>query len=82
MSKFNGTLEILPDQGKSELDKDQFIKALADEIKYYGLQSFFSIPKDNGIMVSLLKESHAFTVAEVIAEYEDRLDELAMVADS
>ena len=33
-------------------------------------------------MVSLLKESHAFTVAEVIAEYEDRLDELAIVADN
>ena len=33
-------------------------------------------------MVSLLKEPHAFIVAEVIAEYEDRLDEFAIVADS
>ena len=78
MIKFDGVLELSTDN-INQLDKEQFIKAVADEVKYYGLQSFFSMPRDNGSMVSLVKESHAFTLEEVIAEYEDRLDEPAPV---
>ena len=65
----------------AQLDKEQFIAAVADEVKYYGLQSFFSMPKEDGTIVSLLKKSHAFTVEETIAEYEDRLNEPEKVLD-
>ena len=78
MIKFDGVLELGTDN-INQLDKEQFIKAVADEFKYYVLQSFFSMPRDNGSMVSLVKESHAFKLEEVIAEYEDRLDEPAPV---
>ena len=71
MIKFDGKLEVSNDDS-AQLDKEQFINAVADEVKYYGLESFFSIPRENVTMASILKESHAYTNDEVIVEYEDR----------
>ena len=44
MLKFDGMLELKKDDS-SQLDKEQFITALSDEVKYYGLQTFFFLPK-------------------------------------
>ena len=40
------------------------------------------MPKEDGTMISLLKDSHISTVVEAIAEYEDRLDEPLPVNDT
>ena len=81
MSKFDEKLEVnLNDP--AQLDKEQFVSALTDEIKFYGLETFFSISREDGTMTSILKDSHAFTVDEVTAEYEDRLTEPVQVLDS
>ena len=46
MVQFDGVLEVQVTD-KSQLDKEQFISALSDEVKYYGLESFFSIPRED-----------------------------------
>ena len=74
MMKFDGILETNADD-LLQLDKEQYISALSDEIKYYELESFFAMPKEDGTMISLLKDSHTSTVVEAIAEYEYCLDE-------
>ena len=80
LTKFDGKLEVAEDD-PAQLDKEQFITAVADEAKYYGLESFFSITREDGSMTSILKESHAYTVDEVTAEYMDRLNEPPLLLD-
>lgn len=42
MVKFDGKLEVEASD-TVQLDKEQFILSLSDEVKFYGLESFFSI---------------------------------------
>jgi hypothetical protein len=69
--KFNGKLEATASD-INEFDKEQFIRALMDKVRFYGLETFFYQPNSSGRMVSLMTEYHAFTVDEVLAEYSER----------
>ena len=50
-----------------QFDKEKNTSVIADEIKYYGLGIFFSIPDSSKKIVSILKESHVFTIEELNA---------------
>ena len=79
--KFNGKLEI-EDESSKELDKDQFIDHLKNKMRYYGLQTWFYLPSVNDDMCLLLDESHLFTVAQVIENYNMRMLEPPALYDS
>ena len=78
--KFNGKLETLCTD-ITELDKDQFITAVKEKVRYYGLHNFFYLRGPDGKMCYLLDNSHAFTVKEVITEHESRLVEPTAILD-
>lgn len=71
--KFNGKLELSGTTTETaELDKEQFVAALKDKVKFHGVQTFFYMPNSQGKMTSLLTDYHVFTVDEVINEHEER----------
>ena len=78
--KFNGKLETLCTD-ITKLDKDQFITAVKEKVRYYGLHNFFYLRGPDGKMCYLLDNSHAFTVKEVITEHESRLVEPTAILD-
>ena len=69
--KFNGKLEATASD-INEFDKEQFIRALMDKVRFYGLETFFFLPNSSGRMVSLMTEYHAFTVDEILEEFHSR----------
>ena len=71
--KFNGKLELTGGTTETaELDKEQFIAALKDKVKFHGMQNVFYMLNAQGKMTSLLDDYHEFTVEEVIVEHESR----------
>jgi hypothetical protein len=69
--KFNGKLEATASD-INEFDKEQFIRALMDKVRFYGLETFFYLHNSSGRMVSLMTEYHAFTVDEILNEFHAR----------
>ncbi len=69
--KFNGKLEATASD-INEFDKEQFIRALMDKVRFYGLETFLYLPNSSGRMVSLMTEYHAFTVNKILDEFRAR----------
>ena len=61
--------------GTSELDKDQFMAKVKANMRYYGLQTWFYLPDEDGIMPFLLTDIHLFTYDKVMTEFQSRLTE-------
>ena len=76
--KFKGKLDMA-NVGTSELDKDQFMTKVKKNMKYYGLQTWFYLPDDDGIMRFLLTDIHLFTLDKVMTEFKSRLTEPLVV---
>ena len=66
--KFNGNLE-LTSCSLTEYDKDGFLHAVKERIKYYGLHNFFYLPDAISTMKYLLEYPHDFALDKVTAEY-------------
>ena len=65
--KFNGNLELTA-CSLTEYDKDGFLRAVKEKVKYYGLQNFFYLPDASKKMKYLLDFPHNFTLEEVLDE--------------
>ena len=78
--KFNRKLET-SFTDITELDKDQFITAVKEKVRYYRLHNFCYLQGPDGKICYLLDNSHAFTVKEVITEHESRLVEPTSILD-
>ena len=76
--KFNGCLDVT--QSITELNKEEFQTNVKEAIRHYGLQSFFYMPH-NGTMHHLADDYHMFTLEDIIAEHDSRLDEPATILD-
>ena len=59
--EFNGNLETSCTD-ITELDKYQFITAVKEKVRYYGLHNFFYLRGPDGKLCYLLNRAHAFTV--------------------
>ena len=70
---FKGNLDT-PVNCTNEYDKEGFITALEEQISFYGLQNLFSIPDSNGVMRSLVQDSHLFDLKGVIIEFDSRME--------
>eukprot|EP00979_Chaetoceros_neogracilis_P018852 scaffold11318_cov564-Chaetoceros_neogracile.AAC.1 len=66
--KFDGKLEVI-ETTSNELDKEQFTASVKNNMRYYGLQTWFYLPSPANKMVCLLEEAHQFSLAEVLANY-------------
>ena len=66
----------------NQFDREQFIYVVIDEVNYCGIKSFFAIKWVGGTITRLLKDSHAFTVNEVIHAYKVRLIEPVIINDT
>ena len=63
------------------MNKDEFFKAFSDNVKYFGLQTFFYLQFD-GKMMNLIKNVHMFTIDSVTTEHNSRLVEPPIIQDS
>ena len=79
--KFNGNLDLTACTD-SEFDKEGFIRAVKEKVKFYGLHTFFYLPDTAGTMKALLDSPHDFTFDEVTDEYKRRLTEPHPVLDT
>jgi hypothetical protein len=68
LMKFDGKLEVI-ETTSNELDKEQFTASVKNNMRYYGLQTWFYLPSPANKMVCLLEEAHQFSLAEVLANY-------------
>ena len=75
--KFTGNLDLTTSSA-TEYDKDSFIRAVKEKVKYYGLHNFFYI-QTGGTMTYLLDNPHDLTCDEVHADYKDRVKQLVPV---
>lgn len=82
--KYCGSLEMKTKKGdlSTELDKAQFVIAIEESVRAYGLETFFYLPDLEGVMRNLSETPHLFTVQQVIDEHESRLTELFPVMDA
>ena len=78
--KFTGNLEISTSTA-IEYDKESFIRALKEKVKYFGLQNFFYL-QSGTTMKYLLEHPYDFTYDEVHDDYKARLVEPAAVMDA
>ena len=76
--QFNGSLEIASGSTLGELDQREFLLSTKEMVQRYGFHSFFSMPLGAREMLSLAENSHKFTVDDVIAEYEARVQPEAL----
>lgn len=72
-TKFKGNLDLTVTTS-TEYDKDGFLHAVKEKVRYYGLQTFFYLPDSAGHMVFLLNNPYDFTLEEVTTEYEGQLN--------
>ena len=79
--KFNGQLEITS-VGVAELDKDQCIEVVKKNIQLFGLHTLYYLPGQDGTMLNECDDYHAFTLQEVIDNYNLRTIEPVVVTDS
>ena len=70
--KFNGNLEVTS-CSLTEYDKDGFLQAVKEKVKYYGLHNFFYLPDVSKTMKYLLDFPHDFMLEEVTKEYKARV---------
>ena len=67
---FNGKLETSSDVTSTDMNKEQFVLAVRNLVTKYGFQSFFYLPNEAGNdMVYLLDDPHAFSIDQIIAEF-------------
>ena len=78
--KFNGKLETSCTY-ITEIDTDQFIIAVKEKARYYGLHNLLYLPGLDGKMCYLLDTSYDITVKEVITEHKSRLVEPTAILD-
>ena len=70
--KFHGKLET-PDDCVTKYDKEEFIRAVKKKVIYYGLQTFFATPTDDGTVKNIILNYYLFELDDIIKEYESRL---------
>ena len=75
--KFKGNMELTA-CSSSEFDKDGFLPALKERVKYYGLHNFFYV-KDGAKMKYLLDKPHEFTFEQIKKDYENHLNKPSKV---
>ena len=80
--KFDGKLELPESAGSTEMDKEQFFQGVQENINFYGLQTFFFLPDSSNEMRNLVKNTHLFTLEDVINEHDSRLTEPPAIVDS
>ena len=69
--KFDGKLDP-NSESSNELDKEKFIELIRENIRYFGLETFFYLQL-NLTVVDLLEHSHAFDYTQVLAEHDTRM---------
>ena len=80
--KFDGKLDLPESAGSTEMDKEQFFQGVQENINFYGLQTFFFLPDSSNEMRNLVKNTHLFTLEDVINEHDSRLTEPPAIDDS
>ena len=72
---FSGRIDLPDTDSAKELDKEKFVKEVADHVRRYGMQNLFAMPHptDTSVMTDLTESYHLVTVEQVIAEYEVRI---------
>ena len=68
--KFDGNLELSKSSSSTELDKEQFFQCVNENVNFYGLQTFFYLPDSTNEMRYLIKNTHLFTLEDVIQEHD------------
>ena len=79
--KFDGKLELSSLATSKEMDKEQFFQSVLKNIAFYGLQTFFFLPDLSKKMKSLVKNTHLFTLDDVMQEHDSRLTEPPAILD-
>ena len=64
------------------MDKDQFMEVIKKNIQLFGLHTWYYLPGPDGTILNLCHDYHAFTLQEVIDDYNLRTIEPATVVDS
>ena len=67
ITKVDGNLEV------TKAESNELDTAVKDQVSFYGLQNFFYLPGPDGVMTSLLGDTHSFTLHNVLDEYRARL---------
>lgn len=82
--QFNGQLETIASSSVSELDKEEFIRAIEDIVDRYGFESFFYVPHplQPTTMINLAEEPHTLSFEQVITDHNDRLVQPPKVFES
>ena len=71
--KFDGKLEVDNADAVTELNKEEFLEAVKEVVKRYGLESFFYMPNSQDKMTNIVEEPHAFDVNTVLEEHLSRM---------
>ena len=71
--KFDGKLEVDNEDAVTELNKEEFLEAVKEVVKRYGLESFFYMPNSQDKMTNIVEEPHAFDVNTVLEEHLSRM---------
>ena len=79
--KFHGKLETSTNF-TTGYDKEEFLMAMREQVNYYGLQSFYAMPNDDGKMRNLIVPSQLFNLDSVKAEYESHLTDPTCTFDA
>jgi len=73
--KFDGKLEVDNADAVTELNKEEFLEAVKEVVKRYGLEPFFYMPNSQDEMTNIVEEPHAFDVNTVLEEHLSRMFE-------